>query len=134
MRYKFAFGADDMDDFVPYSHNPRTIYAHVMVLNKGDFVGISRVYKSGEIADVFIMPDYRGRGIGKRMLQRLLSRIPRDMKFWLYTTADNSAAISLYRGLGMRESIMTPGLIATIKRKNKWLRGKTLVYFIANSR
>ena len=132
MQYKFAFGADDMDDFVPYSHNPRTIYAHVMVLNKGDFVGISRVYKSGEIADVFSMPDYRGRGIGKRMLQRLLSRIHNNMKLWLYTTADNPVAISLYRGLGMHEYNMN--MDAAIKRKNKWLRGKTLVYFIANSR
>jgi GNAT superfamily N-acetyltransferase len=87
MRYNFALGPDNMDDFVPYSHHVRTIYAHILVTNKGEFVGISRVYKSGEIADVFIMEGYRGRGIGKRMLERLISGISGDKKLWLYTTA-----------------------------------------------
>ena len=110
----------------------RTIYAHILVTNKGEFVGISRVYKSGEIADVFIMDGYRGRGIGKRMLERLILGISGDKKLWLYTTADNIVAISLYRRLGMREVAMNAGQIATIKRKNKWLRDKTPVKFITN--
>jgi [ribosomal protein S18]-alanine N-acetyltransferase len=55
-----------------------------------------------EINNIGVLPDFRGRGIGKTLLDRFRgAAIQRGARaIWLEVRASNSSAISLYRSLG----------------------------------
>jgi GNAT superfamily N-acetyltransferase len=53
------------------------------------------------LADVFVLEGYRGRGLGKWLMEIVLSHPDlRDLRRWMLATAD---AHGLYRGYGFRE-------------------------------
>jgi ribosomal-protein-alanine N-acetyltransferase len=52
------------------------------------------------VGGVGVAPTYRRRGVGAQLMQALLAEHP---SLWLHVRAGNTAAIALYRGLGMRE-------------------------------
>jgi GNAT superfamily N-acetyltransferase len=53
------------------------------------------------LADVFVLEGYRGRGLGKWLMEVVLSHPDlRDLRRWMLATAD---AHGLYRGYGFRE-------------------------------
>ena len=58
----------------------------------------------GQFADVWIAvhPSWRGRGLGRRLLERLLAGAPTD-RAWLVTHDLDTPARALYRSLGFRE-------------------------------
>lgn len=57
------------------------------------------------IANVAVHPDYRGRGIGKKLTEKALEHIRDHMAHaaWLQVRDDNPIAIHLYRELGFQE-------------------------------
>jgi GNAT superfamily N-acetyltransferase len=55
--------------------------------------GVSLAY----LADVYVVPDYRGRGLGKRLVQVMIEEGPGVAFRWLLHTAD---AHDLYRRFG----------------------------------
>lgn len=56
------------------------------------------------IANVATHPDYRGRGIGRRLTESALQRArQRGDETWLHVRADNPAAIHIYQQLGFQE-------------------------------
>ena len=68
-------------------------------------VGFARVVTDratfAYLADVFVLEGYRGRGIGKWLMEVVLSPPDlRDLRRWMLATAD---AHGLYRGYGFRE-------------------------------
>src|SRR5215212_6390488 len=76
----------------------------------GDQVGFARVVTDtitfAWLADVFVLPEHRGRGVGKLLIEAVLAdeRL-RGMKRWFLGTAD---AHELYRPFGFSEPI-NPG-------------------------
>jgi acetylglutamate kinase len=54
------------------------------------------------VAEVFVDPDYRGKGVGKYLLQSCLNQLFKDgyRKACLYVTIGNDPAITLYKRLG----------------------------------
>jgi GNAT superfamily N-acetyltransferase len=68
-------------------------------------VGFARVVTDratfAYLADVFVLEGYRGRGLGKWLMEVVLSPPDlRDLRRWMLATAD---AHGLYRGYGFRE-------------------------------
>lgn len=53
------------------------------------------------IEDVFVLPEYRGRGIGRAFFGMIEQKYP-DALFRLEVEKDNEKAISLYKRLGFR--------------------------------
>jgi GNAT superfamily N-acetyltransferase len=71
----------------------------------GRQVGFARVVTDRAtfawLADVFVLPEHRGRGIGKRLVETVLTHPElQGMKRWLLGTAD---AHELYRRFGLEE-------------------------------
>jgi GNAT superfamily N-acetyltransferase len=75
-----------------------------------DQVGFARVITDRAtfawIADVFVVEEHRGRGVGKRLMEEMLGHPDlQDMRRWFLGTAD---AHELYRRYGFRE-LQFPG-------------------------
>lgn len=76
--------------------------ARVVGLYHGDEqVGFARAVSDGVsvayLADVYVLPDHRGRGLGKQVVRELVERGPYARVRWLLHTAD---AHGLYEQLG----------------------------------
>lgn len=71
------------------------LLGYVMAENNGAAV---------EIISLAVHPDYRGLGLGKKLMQRLLARLRRmgTSRALLMVRADNPVAQNLYRRLGFR--------------------------------
>jgi ribosomal protein S18 acetylase RimI-like enzyme len=73
----------------------------VGLYRKGEQVGFARVVSDDEVfaylADVYVLPDYQGKGLGLELVREIVDRGPqRDLR-WLLGTAD---ANELYEKLG----------------------------------
>lgn len=70
----------------------------------GEQVGFARAVSDGigfaYLADVFVLPEHRGHGLGKRMLQLMIDDGPGADMRWVLFTAD---AHDLYRQFGFTE-------------------------------
>ncbi len=69
------------------------------------YVGIKTVLDEGYIANIAVCPEYRGKGIATRLLEKLFSlAVEKALSFiTLEVRASNIAAISLYEKLGFKE-------------------------------
>lgn len=63
-----------------------------------------------EVISLAVAPSYRNRGIGRRLLRRLLLRLERNgvVRVFLMVRESNEAAIRLYRSLGFRRVRRVP--------------------------
>lgn len=70
----------------------------------GQLVGFARAVSDGValayLADVFVLPEHRGHGLGKQLVQRIVEHGPGADFRWLLHTAD---AHGLYAQFGFRE-------------------------------
>jgi len=71
-----------------------------LAYDSGRLVGASRAITDGEyhgfVYDVAVLPDYQRRGIGRRMMQELMSRMP----VWRVMLVADRGVQDFYRGLG----------------------------------
>jgi ribosomal protein S18 acetylase RimI-like enzyme len=78
--------------------------ASLVVVRDGEIVGFSLVQsRPGEahLADIGIVPDHRGKGLGRRMVECSLMRAARDHDtVTLAVDVDNASAFNMYRSLG----------------------------------
>ena len=72
---------------------------------KVGFVGASVAGDVADILDVAVMPDYRKKGIGKKLLRTLIDELTHlgVCEVFLEVRASNSAAISLYTSFGFEK-------------------------------
>jgi ribosomal protein S18 acetylase RimI-like enzyme len=92
----------------------RSLYSSPESLGKGDYwlavyhgkelIGSLRVEKYQDtyvIREVVVSPEYRGKGIGRRMMEHILTFLkPKDTPIFLYVNAENKIAVKLYTSLG----------------------------------
>jgi len=92
----------------------KSLYSSPPSLGNGDYwlavydnkelVGSLRVEKDTEsyiIREVIVLPEYRGKGIGRRMMEHILAFLkPKEDHIFLYVDAENEVAIKLYMSLG----------------------------------
>ena len=91
----------DMTLLLPYARY------YVAETEDGTIAGICGVRilsDTGEISNVAVLPDYRSRKIGRRMLEKLLDDAMREgiFEYTLEVRASNRPAVSLYEGLGFK--------------------------------
>ena len=72
--------------------------------------GVKKIFEEGEISNVAVHPEYRGRGISRRMLELLIREAGKEgvESFTLEVRAGNSIAIRLYESLGFRTEGIRP--------------------------
>lgn len=73
--------------------------------------GVANIAGEGEITNVAVLESCRGRGIGRKMLLKLLEegRAAGIMDFTLEVRAGNAPAIHLYESLGFLSEGIRPG-------------------------
>ena len=82
--------------------------AEILLENSGKRIvgecGVRDIFGEGEITNVAVLYDFRGKGIAKRMLETLLieSSAKGIRAFTLEVRAGNRPAIELYRGFGFQ--------------------------------
>ncbi len=88
-------------------HTPPTIGNGdywLAVYDEKELVGSLRVEKDHDayvIRSCIVAPDYRGKGIGRRMMEHILAFLkPKDTPIFLYVDAENKVAVKLYTSLG----------------------------------
>jgi ribosomal protein S18 acetylase RimI-like enzyme len=80
--------------------------SRVVGLYDGDRqIGFCRAVAPGEVgpvylADVYVLPEYRGRGLGVELVREMVENGPYDDRSWILHTAD---AHELYRKFGFAE-------------------------------
>ena len=69
------------------------------------YVGFLAVLDECQINNVAVHPDYRRCGLGRKMIERVLSFTrEKGLKFWLLeVNSKNDAAINLYKSFGFEE-------------------------------
>lgn len=93
---------------------PGVEYVVVCDDDTGEIVGaagVRNIVGTGEITNVMLLPEYRGRGIGKQMLTQLLERGRKlgANDFTLEVRESNTVAITLYESLGFESAGKRPG-------------------------
>lgn len=94
------------ESFLEMIENPSACYLVALI---GEQVvascGLREIVGEGEITNVVTAPDFRQKGIGKRLLLRLLEEgAARGISaFTLEVRCSNQAAIRLYHSLGFKE-------------------------------
>ena len=86
-------------DFATQEELVRTASRVVGVYHEGEQVGFCRAVAAPAVylADVYILPSHRGRGLGEAMVEEMVERGPYADRTWLLHTAD---AHELYRKFG----------------------------------
>ena len=85
-------------------------YAHYYVAQEesGNIVGtcgVKLILGEGEIGNVAVLPAYRGRGIARKLMERMLTDAGQESAeaFTLEVRAGNVPAIRLYESFGFRQ-------------------------------
>ena len=90
--------------------------------------GIRNIVGTGEITNVMVLPQYRGRGIGKQILEELLERGRKlgAEEFTLEVRDSNEPAIRLYEGLGFEFEGIRPGFYSEPEEDARiyWIHNK----------
>ena len=113
-----AFGSDytesekrPIESFLPMVEMPRTEAFLLGAFEKGELVGIVsfrrrlgiKMRHKAEINQMFVLPRCRGKGVGRQLLERLISLagLIEGIESLLLAVIDkNEAAMMLYRSLG----------------------------------
>ncbi len=66
------------------------------------YVGSQTVLGEADMMNLAVRPDYRRRGIAKRLVEELIARLPAS-SLTLEVRQSNAAAIALYEALGFRQ-------------------------------
>ena len=81
---------------------------YLLIMSSGKVISTARVHVRGSVGTlsfVHVVPEWRGKGIGKRIISLLLRKVRREMLLRnvnLQVDRDNLKAYSLYRRLGFR--------------------------------
>ncbi|MDO4288479.1 MAG: ribosomal protein S18-alanine N-acetyltransferase [Eubacterium sp.] len=98
-----GLGSWSLDSYTREAVNPVAKYLVAEAEDKiAGFAGIWCVVDEAQVMNVGVLPEYRGQGLGKRLMEGLWQQAA-DAGCSLMTLevkADNTAALALYRGQG----------------------------------
>ena len=90
--------------------------------------GIRNIVGTGEITNVMVLPEYRGRGVGRQILEELLERGRKlgAEEFTLEVRSSNEPAIRLYESFGFVCEGIRPGFYSEPLEDAKiyWIHNK----------
>ncbi|MFW5879395.1 MAG: GNAT family N-acetyltransferase [bacterium] len=87
----------------------------LFAINEDNYIGMATCFYSFStfhaknlinIHDIIILPDYRGKGVGKKLMQEIIKMAKNNncIKVTLEVRHDNNRAKSLYRSLGFSDT------------------------------
>lgn len=83
-------------------------YSHIFVYEDNSVVVgyliVNYFETEAEIMSIAVKKEFRGKGIGKALLDHCFSIFPLDLKWFLEVAIDNDSAISLYEKYGFKKS------------------------------
>ena len=115
---------NNVDEFVS-SVSPDGVF--YLLQEKEEIIGMGALRKLkegiGEIKRMYIKPEYRGKGLGKEMLELLLSKCKEYgfSKVYLETGAFMGAAQGLYRSMGFNDRGEYPETEVPPQLRHVWL-------------
>ena len=71
---------------------------YTRVTLNGELCAYYRLTEEGELDDFYVLPSFRGRGIGSAILTKCIQESKAPL--WLYVFTKNNRAIALYRRFG----------------------------------
>jgi ribosomal protein S18 acetylase RimI-like enzyme len=87
--------------------NSGTVHIWVVKNAKGKIVGFCKVYKYndyGEIDAMYVLREFQGRGLGKKLIQKAFEWIGSELDIKLKVVVYNSNAVEFYKKFGFRET------------------------------
>lgn len=73
------------------------------------FAGLHEIFNEGHITNVAVLPEFRGRRIGEKLLNKLFSIVKNTVdQYTLEVRVSNKAAITLYSRLGFKPAGVRP--------------------------
>lgn len=86
--------------------------AHYVVAETGGriagFAGLHAIVGEGHITNIAVLPGFRGKGVGRMLLQTLLSQNSQLISYTLEVRVSNAAAIALYESFGFTQCGIRP--------------------------
>jgi len=75
---------------------------HALVKNKDNLIGTGRIFSDGHIGRIAVMKSYRGRGIGKKIISKLVETAKNEglHEVWL---SSQCTAVGFYKKIGFSE-------------------------------
>lgn len=83
-------------------------------LEDGAVCAYYHLAEDGELDDFYVLPRFRGQGIGFEILERCIAQSP--VPLWLYVFTENKGAVALYQRFGFRVT-ETVGTTRVIMRR-----------------
>jgi len=67
-----AFLINDIEESLSWWQNNRDVSLHLKCVDSGSIVGVVLVKEFWNLTNLFVAPDYRGRGVGRRLVEEVL--------------------------------------------------------------
>lgn len=78
----------------------KLIANYTRVRRDGEICAYYHLEEDGELDDLYVLPDFRGQGIGSAILDKCIREGKQPL--WLYVFTKNHRAMALYRRFGFR--------------------------------
>ncbi len=89
------------------AENLSTVHTFVLKNDKGKIIGFCKALKFadyGEIDAMYVIPEFKGQGLGKKLIQKAFEWLGSELKIRLVVVEYNSRAIEFYKKMGFRET------------------------------
>ena len=96
------------DNYDPIINDYTKVYAYKIDNKYVSFIVTQILYENAEIIDIYVMPDYRRRGIAKELMNKIIN--DKEVKnITLEVNINNKNAILMYNSLGFKETTLRKG-------------------------
>ena len=95
-------------DYNPIINDYTKVYAYKIDNKYVSFIVAQILYENADIIDIYVTPDYRRKGIAKKLLKTIIDNKQVE-KITLEVNINNKNAILLYNSLGFKEATKRKG-------------------------
>ena len=95
-------------NYAPIINDYTKVYAYKIDNKYVSFIVAQILYENAEIIDIYVIPDYRRRGIAKELMNKIIN--DKEVKnITLEVNINNKNAILMYNSLGFKETTLRKG-------------------------
>ena len=91
------------EDYNPIINDYTKVYAYKIDNKYVSFIVAQILYENAEIIDIYVTPDYRRKGIAKKLMHKIIDD-EQVKNITLEVNINNKNAILLYNSLGFKET------------------------------
>lgn len=101
---------DNLDELVKKFYPNFTLvekdHEYYVIMNRNQFIGFFNIYKKEMFQKLFILPELRGKGIGKLVIGEIIKKFNNPWnkrKMYFYVKKSNKVALNLFKKYGFKE-------------------------------